>query len=544
MPPYGGTWRSILGGSNTGLAGISELFSRTWDIFRQRWLTLLGIVLAGVILMAAAIGIPIAAGAMLEIPMISGIAGLVFGFITVFWYTAAFVFAITNEKLDILAAFKKGSHRLLAFAWLTFVLGFVITGGFMLLIIPGIIFGVWFYFSIFVLATENERGMNAMLKSKAYVQGYGWAVFLRFVLLFFLIPLMLNLAVSFLGGLIGDLTGDPVITMILVAILSIPSLLFTFFAMLASYLIYEDLRAINKGIAFEPTAGQKTKWLAVAAAGVLLPFALVVTMSQLMGNGAIDLKEFSFNIDMGGIHIETEKKTHASPVEKTATPKAPKVSPLASGSMILIKGDCFQMGDFTKNGDTDERPVHRVCLKDFWMDTKEVTQESYEKATGNDPSRIRGANKPVTNVTWQQAMGFCRKLGKRLPTEAEWEYAAREGGKKMQWAGTRDTKNLTDYAWHGEGYDEGPHAAGLKKPNALGLYDMSGNVWEMVADRYHSHYYANSPEKAPQGPQTGNIRVMRGGAWFTRPVSQLRTTVRYITRENNTDNSIGFRCAK
>ena len=202
------------------------------------------------------------------------------------------------------------------------------------------------------------------------------------------------------------------------------------------------------------------------------------------------------------------------------------------------------MGDVFGDGGIDERPAHRVCLDDFWLDAKEVSQGEYERDTGTNPSRFKAENKPVTNVTWPQARGYCARAGKRLPTEAEWEFAAREGGKDVKWSGTSDVTKLADYAWHDRGYFEGQHAVGLKKPNALGLYDMSGNVWEMVADRYHSRYYASSPAKNPKGPGAGKARVMRGGAWFTTPVDQLRTTVRYIAKEDQADDSIGFRCAK
>ena len=235
-----------MSGNKANLIGIGELFSRTWDVFKQRWLTLLGVVLLGILFMAAAIGIPTAAGTMLEMPIIEAV-GVFAGFLVVFWHIAAFVFAVTDERLTAFAAFKVGGRRLLAFAWLAFVFGFMLMGGFMLFIIPGILFSVWFYFSFFVLASEDERGMTALLKSKAYVEGYWGAVFLRFFLLFFLIPLVLNLAVSTLGGLIGGLVGDPIIAMVIMVFLAIPVVIFPLFSIVAAYLIYEDLRTIKKG---------------------------------------------------------------------------------------------------------------------------------------------------------------------------------------------------------------------------------------------------------------------------------------------------------
>ncbi len=535
-----------MSGNNESLIGIGELFSRTWDVFKRRWLTLLVIFILGFILTFAAIGLPIAGAAWLDMPGISAV-GIVTGFIVVFWYMAAFVFAVTNEQLGVFAAFGASWRRILSFTWLATVFGFIVMGGFMLLIIPGIIFGVWFYFSMFILAAEDERGMAAMLKSKAYIEGYWWAVFLRLFLLFFLVPLGLNLAISLLVWFISELTGDPIITMVIMVILAIPVLLFTLFSMLATYLIYDDLRTIKKNIAFKATTGTKTKWLIVALLGYAwLPITVMVYGAKKLVGELIPFDDFNFEMGTGLPDIKTTPKAE-SPTKDSQprqTPATPEVSPAASGSMVLINGGCFQMGDVFGDGGSDERPAHKVCLNDFWLDAKEVSQGDYEQATGSNPSRFKADNKPVTNVTWLQARGYCARAGKRLPAEAEWEFAARAGGKDSRWSGTSEVEKLADYAWHDRSYSGGPHAIGLKKPNALGLYDMTGNVWEMVADRYHSRYYASSPEENPKGPKTGDARVMRGGAWFTQPADQLRTTVRYITREDKADDSIGFRCAK
>ncbi len=525
------------------LVGIGELFSRAWAIFRQRWLTLLGIVLLGVVFMALSIGLPSAAGFMLNMPAIGAFVSLILGFIATFSYTAAFMLAITDEELGILAAYRESFGRILSFAWLSSVLGFVLIGGFMLFIIPGIIFSVWFCLSVFILLVEDERGMNAMLKSKAYVKGHGWALFLRLFLLFFLIPLILNLAVSFMGGFIGELIGSSLITAVVTVILAIPSLLFPVFAMIALYLVYDDLRAIGKDIVFEHTVGQKVRWLTTAMVGVLMPFALLISMHLMMSKGIIDLKKFFFNLNLGGIQIETEKNSSTPRAAKT-TRQLPKAGKAAPRGMIRIKGGCFRMGDFTGMGDSDERPIHKVCLSDYWLDATEVTQRAYQRVTGQNPSQFPGTEKPVTGITWKQAQAYCASLHKRLPTEAEWEFAARARGKNTKWSGTPSENLLSNYAWYARRYDEGPHTVAQKKPNALGLYDMTGNAWEMVADYYSSRYYAHSPVKNPEGPNTGDARIMRGGAWFTRPPRELRTTVRYIIRENHADDSIGFRCAK
>ncbi|MBF0564110.1 MAG: formylglycine-generating enzyme family protein [Nitrospirae bacterium] len=107
----------------------------------------------------------------------------------------------------------------------------------------------------------------------------------------------------------------------------------------------------------------------------------------------------------------------------------------------------------------------------------------------------------------------------RLPTEAEWEYAARSGGKSEKYAGTSDINNLKDYAWYSENSGNQTHPVGTKKPNGPGLYDMSGNVWEWVQDWYKENHYDESPRDNPEGPSGGEHRVLRGGSWYSEPQS-------------------------
>jgi formylglycine-generating enzyme required for sulfatase activity len=126
---------------------------------------------------------------------------------------------------------------------------------------------------------------------------------------------------------------------------------------------------------------------------------------------------------------------------------------------------------------------------------------------------------PVENVSWNDVQEFIRRLSERtgktyrLPTEAEWEYAARSGGRNEKWAGTSDEKELGDYAWFYANASFSGHPVGLKKPNGLGLYDMTGNVWEWMSDWYDEGYYAKSPRDEPNGPISGRTHVLRGGYW-------------------------------
>lgn len=211
--------------------------------------------------------------------------------------------------------------------------------------------------------------------------------------------------------------------------------------------------------------------------------------------------------------------------------------------MVLVKGGCFQMGNVFGDGFSNERPVHKVCLDDFYMDKVEVMQSAYKKITGTNPAYFKGSSKPVEKVTWDEAKAYCGKLGKRLPTEAEWEYAARSGGKKEKWAGTSRVSDVGDYAWYKSNSDKNTHSVGEKNPNGLGLYDMTGNVWEWVADWYEKDYYKNSPENNPKGPSNGKDRVLRGGSWNYRARG---TSAAFRGRGNPTkgNGNSGFRCAK
>jgi formylglycine-generating enzyme required for sulfatase activity len=216
--------------------------------------------------------------------------------------------------------------------------------------------------------------------------------------------------------------------------------------------------------------------------------------------------------------------------------------------MVFIKGGCIQMGCGTLiKCDSDERPVHEVCLNDFYIDTFEVTQQAYRAAIGENPSNFKDHNNPVEQVTWFEAKTYCEKSGKRLPTEAEWEYAARSGEKAEKWAGTDEENSVEDYAWYGDNSGDRAHPAGQKKPNGFGLYDMTGNVWEWVEDWYHENYYKQSPRDNPAGPGDDweglKGRVTRGGSWYDT-AWLTRATNRSRNRPGNREDNIGFRCVR
>jgi len=189
---------------------------------------------------------------------------------------------------------------------------------------------------------------------------------------------------------------------------------------------------------------------------------------------------------------------------------------------VFVKGGCYEMGDTFGDGRANEKPVHNVCVNDFYMGKYEVTQGQWQAVMGSNPSDFKncGANCPVELVSWNDTQDFIGRLngktGKsyRLPTEAEWEFAARSGGKREKYAGGDD---LDRVAWYGSNSGSKTHPVGTKAPNGLGLSDMSGNVWEWCQDWYGDKYYGESPRDNPRGPSSGQYRVLRGGSWGDSP---------------------------
>ncbi|HEY6007300.1 MAG TPA: SUMF1/EgtB/PvdO family nonheme iron enzyme [Geobacteraceae bacterium] len=225
--------------------------------------------------------------------------------------------------------------------------------------------------------------------------------------------------------------------------------------------------------------------------------------------------------------------------------------PVTGMEFVFVKGGCFRMGDEFGVGNKDEGPVHEVCVDDFYLGTYEVTQKEWQQVMGTNSAYFKacGERCPVESVSWSQANAFLKKLRTagdglkfRLPSEAEWEYAARSGGKKEQWAGTSSDRELKKSAVFGINSGGKPHPVGSKRPNGLGLYDMSGNVWEWVSDFYDSGYYALSPRGNPQGPDRRLSRVLRGGGWDSQPFD-LRAAKRLRGKEGTGSLNAGFRLA-
>jgi formylglycine-generating enzyme required for sulfatase activity len=220
--------------------------------------------------------------------------------------------------------------------------------------------------------------------------------------------------------------------------------------------------------------------------------------------------------------------------------------------IVAIPGGTFEMGSKEQE---HEQPIHRVTVAPFWMGKFAVTQEQYEAVMGTNPSKVKGAKRPVEQVSWYDAVAFCQRLSEksgnqyRLPSEAEWEYACRAGTTTPFYFGATLTSDLANYCGT-ETYANEPKGkdrcqttdVGAFSPNAFGLYDMHGNVWERCADHWHKSYQgAPSDGSAWTDKNTNdNNRLIRGGSWYQRP-RDCRSASRFYTPPDIRNRFMGFR---
>jgi formylglycine-generating enzyme required for sulfatase activity len=240
---------------------------------------------------------------------------------------------------------------------------------------------------------------------------------------------------------------------------------------------------------------------------------------------------------------------------------------------IPVPAGCFLMGNTFEDAYHIEMPVHEVCVDSFSISPFAVTRgefKRFEAATGyrtdaekhdgchifdgsswkkepaanwRTPGFRQDDDHPVVCISWNDAVAYARWLALknnrpyRLPTEAEWEYTARSGGKEERFAGGDDIDKV---AWYASNSDNRTHSVGQKQPNSLGAYDMSGNVWQWVGDWYDSRYYRESPRNDPRGPESGTKRIFRGGSWFYDQRG-ARTTYRDFSSPEFSSSYLGFR---
>ena len=211
---------------------------------------------------------------------------------------------------------------------------------------------------------------------------------------------------------------------------------------------------------------------------------------------------------------------------------------------VTIQGGIFDMGS---NEFVNERPIHQVTISDFKMSRYEITQKQWQNVMGNHPSANKECeNCPVEKISWDDAMGYIQKLNQltgkhyRLPTEAEWEYAAK-GGKKNRNFSYSGSNSISLIAWCMINSVLSTHPVGKKEPNELGLYDMTGNVWEWCSDWFDAEYYLYSEKNNPSGPKfASGGRVLRGGGYFDLD-EVMKITHRGNGVPTRRDNDIGFR---
>lgn len=219
-----------------------------------------------------------------------------------------------------------------------------------------------------------------------------------------------------------------------------------------------------------------------------------------------------------------------------------------SFEMVHVEGGTFSMGATSEQGNeaySHEMPVHSVTLNSYYIGKTEVTQALWQAVMGSNPSNFKGADLPVECVSWNDCQEFIQKLNRltgrnfRLPTEAEWEFACRGGNNSRgyKYSGSNDIDNV---AWYWDNSGGKTHPVGTKAPNELGIYDMSGNVWEWCSDWYAD--YTSYSQTDPTGPQSGSCRVDRGGGWFDY-ARYCRSSIRLSDDPTSRNYNLGLRLA-
>ena len=247
-------------------------------------------------------------------------------------------------------------------------------------------------------------------------------------------------------------------------------------------------------------------------------------------------------------------------IAQSSTPTAGEIwkEPVTGMEFVWVPGGCYEMGcgSWTSDCVSDEKPVHEVCVDGFWMGKTEVTQGQWKQIMGDNPAKFKkGDNYPLEKVSFPEVEKFTKKLSSsttitykfRLPTEAEWEYAARSGGKPEKYAGGDDLNSL---AWYHGNSNGSTHPVATKNPNGLGLFDMNGNVNEWCADTYRSWAYKKHKRNNPLFREEGYTKVYRGGSWNSKQryarcaTRSYESGIKSSQIEPYLKNDLGFRLVR
>jgi formylglycine-generating enzyme required for sulfatase activity len=272
---------------------------------------------------------------------------------------------------------------------------------------------------------------------------------------------------------------------------------------------------------------------------LILPFLilLITACSKPNNNSEYNFNSSSLGADNGSSSLGADNGNNSS-----------IYSTFDGMEFIIIKPGCFNMG--SNDGQDEEKPIHRVCIsKPFYLGKTEVTKSQWEAVTDSNHDLFKGDNRPIEQISWTSVQSFIQQLnGKvngnpyRLPTEAEWEYAARAGSSSIYYFGDV-VDPLRQHAWFQNNSDGKTHPVAQKLSNQWGLYDMYGNVWEWVQDWHDKDYYTNSPTNDPQGQSSGSNRVIRGGSWSNDSV-RCNSAYRSYYQPNGSSTIIGFRLVR
>ena len=304
---------------------------------------------------------------------------------------------------------------------------------------------------------------------------------------------------------------------------------------------YTDNRQDNKNTArakkdtatdksSEPKRNSKKWWVIGIGAAVLCGVIALVAVNSGNEQQAQESASEQSEVQSEPVAVEGSKTFTANGVDFT---------------MVLVNGGTFQMGSTT--GDSDEKPVHSVTLSSYYIGQTEVTQALWKAVMGSNPCKYDiGDNRPVQNVSWNDCQTFIQKLNQltgerfRLPTEAEWEYAAK-GGNRSKGYTYSGSNSIDNVAWYTDNSSRESHPVATKAPNELGIYDMTGNVWEWCQDWEGD--YSSSAQSNPSGPSSGFFRVLRGGCWDNN-ATDCRTANRYRGTPTSAGILLGLRLAR